>query len=351
MELFQTKLSIQDAKRPTELDQLRILCRRKRYVSEDERYQLMRLEAGEAGEETVIQYLREYGCEHWVVLRNVWLSDYGVCECDILLITNHCIYVFEVKNYTGTFTYENGTCLINGRNNKNNCIAQARKAYLNLRDIIQKYARNIKTEGALIFVGIDNMVDIKSPVEDIQVIQRNQLRHFIQKIAEQEQIKAYRPIDKFALIQHLEAQQVSNPYFPKPLTLGEMTEIKKGIYCAHCHSFDVEVGKSQYISCPCGFSEPRDRAIVRTICEYGVLQYDETLKLENLLQFFGDDVTRNKLSQVLHKYFESVNKNKYTYHINKKLPLEKILKEFHFLLPNKLTQSEMEYTYISEGFD
>lgn len=67
--------------------------------SNDQQYQLKRLELGEAGEEILIEYLQEYGCEHWLVLKNIWFNNYGICENDILLLTNHGIYVFEVKKY------------------------------------------------------------------------------------------------------------------------------------------------------------------------------------------------------------------------------------------------------------
>ena len=287
MKQIQTTQSKDDAAYPKELDQLRILSRRKTNFSKDEQYQLARLEAGESGEETVVQYLENYGRGHWIVLRNVWLDDYGISENDILLITTNGLYVFEVKNYTGTFVYHDGECVINGRANKNNCVAQARKAYLNMRDILQKLSSRLMIQGALIFVGTDNMVDILSPVAEIEIVQRSQLRHFIMKIAEQENRNAYHTIDPAAVIAHLEAFQVPNPYLPAQLALNEMKEVRGGIQCAHCGNGDLHIGRAQYIHCACGFSESRDKAVVRTVCEYGVLRYGEVLKLEELLPFFN----------------------------------------------------------------
>lgn len=343
MKQIQTTQSKKDGTYPTELDQLRILSQRKRSFSENEQYKLSRLEAGNAGEETVIHYLETYGREHWVVLRNVWLDDYGISENDILLITYDCIYVFEVKNYTGTFVYDDGQCVINGRVNKNNCVAQARKAYLNVRDILLKLLSRLNVRGALIFVGTDNMIQINSPVEEIEIVQRNQLRHFITKIAEQENRNTYPTIDQAAVIAHLEKYQVENPYRPNPLTPDEMKELRRGIQCARCGNDNLDIGRAQYIHCPCGLSEPRDKAIVRTICEYGVLRFDQELKIENLLPFFGGDISRSNLKRVLHEYFETVYKARYTYQVNKKLPLTKIESEIEFKLPTKLKLGRKEF--------
>lgn len=235
--------------------------------------------------------------------------------------------------------------MINGRINKNNSITQARRAYLSTREILEKYSTKVKVKGALVFIGIDNIVNIQSPVEDIEIILRSQLRQFIREIVEQEQ-ESFRPsINKEELVKHFAKYQVSNPYLPRPLFYDEMTSLRKGIYCANCGSFKVETVRKQYIICACDFSEPRDRAIVRTICEYGVLQYDRNLKLEELYEFFGGDVSKSNLNRMLYKYFKTILKGRYTYHINMQLPIDKLSDNFQFSLPMLYHTDSIKYIY------
>lgn len=75
--------------------------------------------------------------------------------------------------------------------------------------------------------------------------------------------------------------------------------------------------------------ESREEAIIRTICEYGVLNFDKALTTGKLLDFLNNQISRTNLLKVLKENFEMVYNSKYTYYLNKKLPYHKISREFH----------------------
>lgn len=331
----QTRMIKEAKEYPTSLDFSRIYLRRGMEISNKEYYVHKIKEVGLAGEETVIEYIKEFGCEHWIAIRNMWFDDFGRCENDITLITNTHCYVLEVKNYDHKYTHNNGVCRVNNKKVKNGPVAQARKNFLNLKKICGEFSSDIQVKGALVLVAIDQEVEIQSPIEDIEVILRSDLRRYIREIAKEEQkAQTYKYIDKKGLIQHLEKYEILNPNLARAITDNEIKNLRKGICCTHCGSFDLDINnRKKYIKCSCGFHEPREEAILRTICEYGVLHSDKQLTRKELLEFFDGQVSHNLLRKYLKKHFEVRGNGKYTYYVNMKLPFEKIRNHFKLDLP------------------
>ena len=342
---IQTKLLKETLRYPSELDYGRIYIKRSTRLSNKERYLHIIKEAGLIGENTVVEYLKVYGKEHWIIIRNMWFDDFGRCENDITLITNTHCYVFEVKNYDYDYSHCGGVCRVNNKKVKNSPVAQARKNFLNMKKICAEFSPHIQVKGALILSAIDQEVDIQSSVEDIDVISRNDLRRYIREIVREEQnAQPYGSIDKEGLIQYLERYEILNPNLAKPITDDKMESLRKGICCANCETFDLDFNnRKKYIKCSCGFHEPREEAILRTICEYGVLNHDKDLTRGNLLEFFGGQISYGVLIKILKKHFEVRGNGKYTYYINLKLPFEKIRQHFKLTLPRIHWMNDTDY--------
>lgn len=341
----QTKLLKETLRYPSKLDHSRIYVKRCTNLANKDRYLHKIRETGLIGEDIIVKYLKKYGKNHWIIIRNIWFDDFGRCENDITLITNTHCYVFEIKNYDHKYTHNNGICRVKNKKVKNSPVAQARKNFLNLKKICNEFSPHIQVKGALILTSVDQEAEIQSPVEDIEVILRNNLRKYIREIADEERkAQVYGHIDKEGLIQYFEQYEIMNPNLACPITDDEMTNLRKGICCANCGSFDLDFNnREKYVKCSCGFHEPREEAILRTICEYGVLRYDKQLTRKELLEFFGGQISRNVLRKILKKHFEIRRNGRYTYYINLKLPFEKIRHQFKLILPRIHYMNDQDY--------
>ena len=267
---FQTNIIKEALSHPSKLDFSQIIAKRQRQLTNKERYVHKIREAGRIGEETVIDYLKQYGKMHWIYIRNMWLEDFGLCENDITLITNSHCYVFEVKNYEQNYSHCDGICFVNDKRLKNSPVAQTRKNFINLKNICSEFSPNIQVKGALIMTNIDQKVDIQSTIEDIEVVPRNSIREYIKKIVNEEHNATNTIDDKEGLIQYFEQYEIINPNLPSSLGDDAFASLRKGIYCGNCGSFNLNFNsRKKYINCDCGFHEPREEAILRTICEYG----------------------------------------------------------------------------------
>lgn len=318
MNIYQTALT-KNTLIPHQLDFLKAANRRNLLTTDKDKRLLYSLEKGALGEQTVIDYIRQYGKSHWTVIQNLWMDYYGTYETDLLLLTNHASYTLEIKNYDGLFEYKNSRCYINGRKNKENPILQAEKSFMNAQDLCREISPRINVNGALIFIGEHNQVNIQSEVDGIQIVTRTGLRNFIQNIADNEVDYPYSPIDTQQIITHFEKREVLNPFRPPASFQPEdLLNGHRGIYCKACARFDLETTR-KFVKCKCGFVERRREAILRTIYEYGALTFDKQFMYRrDLMAFMDYQMGNNLLIQILNEHFEPIRKNKYTKYSNKK---------------------------------
>lgn len=333
------------AELPTVLDFKEIEYHRGLLRTKSDTQDYKRLQLGDQGEAKFLEYLRSESLEHWVVLTNLWLDDGRSFECDVVLITNHCVYVFEVKNYKGHFIYEDARCTIGQLKMDYDVIQQARKSYLKLQKICQEFAPTLPVKGAIVFIGEKNKVSIQSPISDIEVLQLTDLYEYIQQIIYEEQAGNYRLVNASQLIQHLEKYEIRDPFLPKPLSKGDLASARKGIYCSHCQNYALRIEK-HYTVCPCGLQESREEALVRTTCEYGVLTLGQNFTTGEIVEFIDHQASRGYVRKILNKHFGYTPNNRFSYHHGKTLPYHKILHQFSMELPKKYYAHHTNTEYL-----
>lgn len=350
MILYRTTEQERDALIPTRSDFGKILLTRHGSLTPKVRRDISLSEIGELGENKVIEVLQEYGSEDWIYLKNVWLDKGGRYESDLIVITKSGIYVFEIKNYEGFFEYDNGDCKINNYDLSENCIAQANRAYKKMQSIRNDAFIDAKVHGAIIFIGEYNPVEIKSVISNIQVVERSGLKNYIEDMLDEERHFHEAQVDIKRLMKQLNRYSIPDPFRFAPLSKEEMSYMRTGICCARCHSFDLNINRKDYVICDCGLEESREEALIRTVCEYGVLTYNQTLDGMKILNFIGRQVSQTSLYKTLNMHFKKISPNSRYGYINKNLPLDKLINEFTIAKPKKLhldNKSLIIYTHGS----
>jgi len=329
-------------KEPTKLDVERIIHKRTLHPTQDDYYRLKNFELGAFGEQTVFNYLKKYEMNDWIIIRNMWLNVDGPFEADLILLTKHGPYLFEVKNYTSDFIFENGVSSFNGHINSGNPINQTRRNTINLQKMWSSFSKQITVQGMLVLVGVDNYVEIHDDISNIKIVKRNELNRTIKQIVKRENDYRGKPANNNYLLKQLEKHEIDRYHGPEPLSKKKINTLQKGICCLRCNSFEVAI-KRKTVECICGFTEERELAILRTICEYGVLTFDRDFKIGELLEFFDYQINHVNLRKVLKKYFKSRGNGKHTFYINRSLPLYKLYKTLNI-------HSQIELTINHEAF-
>lgn len=327
------RLQMADVKFPSAYDFDAICSIRGLDYFKEEKSRFKSLDIGTQGERKVLQYLEDHSPKDWIVLQNIWLKNFDRFECDLILLTRYQVFVIEVKTYQGLFVYEDGRCFYNQTETSLNPFEQIRANHIHLKNMCRRLSPNIGVQSAVIFAGDDHEVVMKTPLEEIRVVTRNGIRNFIFDIIQQEKRIRANLLDKTAVIEMLEHYEINNPFQPQPLKNTEIEDhIRPGIYCANCHSFQVEIMKNSVI-CSCGLHESREEAIVRTICDYGVLTYNQPLMRKHLLAFMNQQVSPNNMTKFIHKHFKVIKNSSYTSYINYNLPYHRITNKFVGIKP------------------
>ena len=309
---------------------------------------LNRLKRGAIGEEKVFNLFKSEGRKHWVVLRNLWMDDDRSFECDFLVITSNCIYTFEIKHLTGHFIYQNSSCEINGSKMDYDLIQQARKPYIKLRKILDRVSSVIPLKGAIVFSSDKNKVTINSLVADIDVLQMPDLYEYIQRMKQDETANLGEILPVNQLIKIFENYEIVDPFLPEPVSTTDMVNVRKGVYCANCKSYSVEI-TTNYVICLCGLHEPRVEAIVRSVSEYGVLNFDKNFTIKDIRVFTDYKHSHGYLKNILDTYFEGTFNHRYSYYHNIQRPFEEIQDSLDFKLPKLyFTSRKSPEIYIIE---
>lgn len=332
MRLSQTTLQKEVHNVPSSLEFNRAKKHRGLLRTNKELRNLYRLEAGAIGEEKVFNLFQSEGRDHWVILRNLWMDDDRSFECDFLVITNYCVYTFEIKHLTGHFIYENSSCEINGMKMDYDLIQQARKPFIKLRKILDRVSPVIPLKGGIVFTSDKNKVTINSVVADIEVLQMPDLYEYIQRMKKDEDMRTEEVLPVSQLIKFFENYEIVDPFLPEPVSAEEMKIMRKGIYCGKCKKYGVEITKN-YVICRCGLHEPRVEAIVRTVCEYGVLIFDNNFTIKDIRVFTDYKHSHGYLKSILDTYFEITFNHRYSYYHNIQKPFDEAQDLFEFKLP------------------
>lgn len=213
------------------------------------------------------------------------------------MMTNHCVYVFEIKNYFGKFEYRNGECSSRGIGITYNPINQARNTTIHLRNLLSP----VPVKGALVFIGEHNQIEIADEIEYIDILCRNDIYQYIQDIIVEENNNR-KVIDSRQILNVLESHSIKKPYQLAPYSKEQIKAAKTGVSCCRCNKF--ELAKKSYFRCVCGQYESIEEAIVRSICEYGVLTYGNNFTVTEIHHFINKAIARVSLIKVLDKHFE-----------------------------------------------
>ena len=289
---------------PNEYDFLKIAIQRGLVTEQDEIAQFKRIESGRKGENAFAEIIKQFAQENWLFKRNLWLHDFSDFECDYLLITTHCVYVFEIKNYFGKFEYRNGQCKSRGVAITYNPVNQAHNATIHLRNLLG----GVPVKGVLVFIGEHNQVVIHDDIDYIDILCRNDVYQYIQDIISEEKQSQMR-IDSQSIISKLRSHKINNPYAIEPFASADMTEENSGIFCDRCGAI-LTMTRKIYINCQCGFEEYREHLIIRSACEYSLLTYGTNFTVSAIHNFLGNVLSRSYLKSILQKYFTSIPNQK-----------------------------------------
>lgn len=277
---------------------------------------LARQQVGYEGHLDFINILRDNLPGHFVLLNDIFYKlPYKFTQIDSVLITVHAIYRFEVKNLLSEFTYKEGFWYRKGERLSRNFFTQVKRAGEIFEEIIQNDGLYFPVESQLVFINEDDTVKIFDQENVSPYLMRWELRSYLKKVVEDSRGGSMNPkeVAKYLMSKATEGHLVSEVMDKKLRALA-----RSGILCENCDSWRVDVISRRYhILCKnCGRQEPKQRAVLRTICDYGVLYYEWPLTKSSVTEFIGEPSLEYIIKRTLRNYFELHSKGKASTYVN-----------------------------------
>ena len=270
---------------------------------------------GFEGEYEAIELLREFGPVHWEILHDTWIQTNGKSQIDIIVATLTHIYVFEIKNYAGHYTYAKQQQYIDHKPINGNLFTAYRRALSKMSELLAQIHYTGGLQAKVVFINPDHIVTVDDEhCQDVLV--RQQFVDFIRQMCRNEATSPR------ANLSPIEFRQVvlkhfigTHPYPPKSNSHAEVMRLERGFRCACCDQIGSCLTVSRYkVGCnSCGHEESKSIAVLRAICEYSVLRIGEDLRARDIHEFLDGKVSQTYISRLMLTYFKAVPDSRFYY--------------------------------------
>ncbi|MCG1008555.1 NERD domain-containing protein [Salinicoccus sp. ID82-1] len=281
-------------------------------LSTEDQRRLEALEIGYEGECTFDFWMERYGDEQWRVYRDIWIDAGGPTQVDTMVVTETGVFIFDVKNYSGDYAYLNGRWSVNGRPIIKDIFVQLKRSMEKVHLMLRQIDLSLQAEGLIVFINEHFTFESEAGIDE-RFVMRHTLKKHLQTMDEGSVVMRM-PIDM--LCRRIESYFIDNPYPAPACDDDAYSRLKKGVRCAGCGGFRHMVMRYHLKCLGCGNKEAKEHAVLRSICEYGVLRNDRNLRVRNIIHFVDNIVSERYVRFLLAKHFEAISRGKHAAYKN-----------------------------------
>lgn len=298
-----------------ELLQLEVCNRRGIKLNKKLTSRLYSLSRGFEGEQVVYEWFKKYSRQNFHMINDYWFNHGKNMQIDLLIIMNNHWIVVEVKNYHGLFEYRNNECYLNDKLMSDNHFHQLSHRTQRLQHIASELSQHIKVESVMIFIDEHCELSIQSDVQ-IKLVQRNQLKSYIESISQNTLLENHGPTPN-QIKKHLDKYRVDSPFQPIILSDQQVkSEIRKGVDCAQCQSFNTAIAHRLITCQDCGQKEYKSFAIQRAALDLRYMYYyhPEKVTTHAVYELCGSAIQKRSISKTLLTKYKLVENGPKSYY-------------------------------------
>jgi len=243
-------------------------------------------------------YMKEVS-ENGILLNDLTLySNHSIFQIDSLFILGQTIYLYEVKNYAGSYQYKESSFLSKSDYEIVNPASQLNRSKILLSNILKKYGFNFNLEGRVVFM--DSTFELFYMPPHLPFVFSGQLLSHVEFLKNQH---FQRNEEQMLLAKKLEELHNEN-YRPDNLPDYNCNELKKGSYCPNCFSYKYTSSRKNRFCTVCGHKEKTAVTIKRSINEFKILFPEENLTTQKIYHWCGGVYQKPRIRRVLKKFYE-----------------------------------------------
>lgn len=229
-------------------------------------------------------------------------------QIDSLLITDDHIYLYEVKNYSGSYYYKDGSIYSESGHVLQSHLAQADRKKAYLYNLLLKSNHQTEISSYVVYINPECYM-YSLPKNDSFIFSGQLPTHFKNLTSHTPSYSAKTQIwaDELVRLHH-------ENYYSTNLPDYDFDTLKKGIYCSECFSFRYESTRQYRMCTVCGCREKIADAILRNIEEFRLLFPDTHLTKRLIHEWCGNDWSKSRIQDSLKTHYHRHYAGRGTYY-------------------------------------
>lgn len=279
-------------------------------LSGEDKRQYLNDEKGFEGELKFFKMLKDLPASNSLILAGLLLRRNGrLFQIDFIIILQNKIYLIDVKNFEGDFYIERDRWYSFSGTEIDNPVYQLQRAEAQLRQLLQSHGVKLLIESRVVF--INSAFSLFQASKNLPIILPTQLDRFIKNLMMiiSRPGKAQMELAKKLASWHI----TKSPFSHVPDYTFEA--LKKGAYCASCHTFSLKLISRQLVCQRCGCIETLESAVMRFVEELHALFPERNITVSAIAEWCGLDVDSRRILRILQKNLTMVNNGRYTYYV------------------------------------
>lgn len=236
-------------------------------------------------------------------------SNNSIFQIDSLFILGKTIYLYEVKNYSGRYHYKENSFLSESGYEIINPTSQLNRSKILLRNLLQKYRFNFNLKGYVVFA--DPTFELFYMPPDLPFLFYNHAMTHIQYLKGQNYQN--NKDEQLKLANKLKELHNKN-YRSDNLPDYVFSELKKGIYCPICFSYEYTSTRQHRFCTNCGYKEKTVNTIRRGIDEFKVLFPKEKLTTQKIYYWCDGAYLKPRIRRILKVFYKAQGELSGTYY-------------------------------------
>lgn len=279
-------------------------------LRQDSRKQLINLEKGILGEEFFGSLVKKYLNSDVLVLHDLLLIHNGsTFQIDSLLISSTKVFLYEIKNYQGNYTNEQGHFMTASGKEINNPSTQLKRTETLLRKLLLDLDFDFDVEGYTVFT--NPSFYLYQAVKTDPFIFSPQFENHFREVNNQS--KTLKKVHYYLSDKLIQIQREEAPY-QKQLPEYNYSEFRKGLSCIKCSCL-ATVHTQRTVHClEYGHRNDLSDTIVKNIDQFVFLFPDKRLTSSMLSDWMGHTINKKRLARILNKEYARVGCSKGTYY-------------------------------------
>lgn len=234
-----------------------------------------------------------------------------IFQIDSLLITTDAVYLYEVKNYTGSYFYREESFFTESGYKILNPLRQIDRSVTFLHNVMLSLGYRLPIQPLIVFINPE--FNLYSPLPNNLFLFSNQLPKYLHTLSNQNLSITDKQLELGKKLKELH----NETYRPDKLPIYSFDQLKKGILCPVCFSTSYRNTRQTYFCAACSHKETITSAIERSILEFRLLFPNSPITTNRIYHWCGAIYSKERIRVILKTTYRRHLSRQMTYYSEK----------------------------------